>query len=311
MPARKLKDLVIDRVDLCKLGANFDVKSGDGSHILLMKHATADDLDRAQQTAKVALDCPNCGKGIGLTYDDSYRTALPNYCPNCGAQIQLKSKGGEDMSKSSHLPNPSKDGRLNHGDASMPDMTPEAIQKAIDDAVAKAVTTATANLTAENAALKKSVEDQKAAADAAAALAKVEKDARVTNETKAILSVFKHLPIKLEGDGNDIAVFKTLTEKAPEVAERVHELLKAAEALLVASKVTPFKAVGKTNDGKDAEVGPEGGAFEKIQKAAEVLVTEGKVKTLAAGIAMVQQTQPELVKAYEAEFQAQRRKALA
>src|SRR5690242_2504705 len=276
MPARKLKDLVIDRVDLCKLGANFDVKSGDGSHILLMKHATADDLDRAQQTAKVALDCPNCGKGIGLTYDDSYRTALPNYCPNCGAQIQLKSKGGEDMSKSSHLPNPSKDGRLNHGDASM---TPEEMQKSIDDAVkaavAKAVAESNAAKDAEIATLKKSVEDQKSAADAAAALAKVEKDARVTNETKASLSVFKHLPIKLEGDGNDIAVFKTLTEKAPEVAERVHELLKAAEALLVASKVTPFKAVGKTNDGKDAEVGPEGGAFEKIQKAAEVLVTEG------------------------------------
>lgn len=472
--ARKLTNLTFNRIDLCKMGANFDKATGDGSHILLMKSAPSDvddaarggdsakpkkrkkpkvdadedgnfqkfddDDDDVEKTKdkvddydddakpkkrrkpkvdadddgvvqKDAMVCPNCGAGLRTTYKSAkvarvegieleHGEHLMKYCPGCGARISLAATGGEEIGDQdlwyknydpeehevtfskkpwtskykNNLPNssyahvdedgkghlPYKDAsgkvdlahlrnalaRLNQTNISSADkakarkrleaaakqhgvgvkktadgrivlvaiseldvedtMTEQEIAKSIEDAVAKAVAAANVAKDKEIADLKKSVDEQKQAADVAAAVAKTERDARVTSEMRDTLKVFKNLPVNLNGEAGktDVDVFKALQEKAPEQFPRVIELLKAADHAISQGKVKPFHAVGKSLSEKDTDLSD--GAMDKIEKAADELVTAGKAPTRERAIAMVMKSMPDLVREYEQEFKVRK-----
>jgi len=154
---------------------------------------------------------------------------------------------------------------------------PDDIQKRLDDA------------TAESVELKKRLE-------VVEGIAKAEKDARLTAEYVAKCATFKGLPIKAD---DDHAVLREIDEKlSPDVAKRVTELLRAADAGMIAAGL--FKAAGSDQSG-----GGTGDAWSEIDAKAQGLIAKADGKLdYSAAVDQVTKAHPDLYKRYVDEQRA-------
>lgn len=107
----------------------------------------------------------------------------------------------------------------------------------------------------------------------ALAVAKTEREARIVKEYHEKVSVFKRLPLNVSKDGN---VLREIDERcSPEVATRLMEILKAADAAMVESGIL-MTEIGSIHD--------EGAsASDQLAAVAKRLLSEGKVETYAKG----------------------------
>lgn len=107
----------------------------------------------------------------------------------------------------------------------------------------------------------------------ALAVAKSEREARIAKEYHEKVSLFKRLPLDVSKDGN---VLREIDERcSPEVATRLMEILKAADAAMVESGIL-MTEIGSIHD--------EGAsASDQLAAVAKRLLSEGKVETYAKG----------------------------
>lgn len=270
--ARLIRKLTFDRVDVVDKGANHDKSTGEGSHILLLKRDAQTEHTMTEQGAWNKIKA--VFKRAGLS------------------DVELA-----EIEQSVEPPAPEK----KKDDA----MTEQEIAKRIEDATKVAV----------DAALAKQADELKKKADEAAAdrIAKAEAEAKAASELAKrvaderdlakfeaeIRAAYPHLtldPVK------DNSVLKELSEKLPEVAKRVVEILKSANENLRLSKVlASVNADGSPTYSLSS-------TYEKMEAKAREYMAKGDCTTLESGMALVAKREPDLTAAYQRETQERVRK---
>jgi hypothetical protein len=289
-PKRIVRKMELDRVDLVTRGANHDLHSNDGAHILLMKRAPAMSTD----TEKVEIDGGMMAK------------AMAAFMKSLGFEQKPSGDAGdppiEPVKKTEKTP---------MADA----LTMEAVQKMITDATTPLKTsldTTTAALTkaqTENAELAKRVTDaEKRATDAEklatdeSLVAKAERDARVMAEFVTVAKSFKRLPVDAAVD-KDAGLFKRVSEKLEKAdADRVMTLLKAADKQLESASL--FSTLGS-----GARPGVNGSAEAEIFAKADELVKADAKLSRGDAIQQVTKADPELRERYRIEKMASIKRA--
>jgi hypothetical protein len=284
-PKRIIRKMELDRVDLVTLGANHDLHSNDGAHILLMKRAP--DMN---DTQKVEIDGGMMAK------------AMSAFMKSLGFESKTPEETPTPVVKTEKQP---------MADA----LTMEAVQKMITDAttpLTKSLETATAALTkaqTENTELAKRVTDaEKRATDAEkiatdeSLLAKSEREARVMAEHVSVAKSFKRLPVDAAVD-KDAGLFKRVSEKLDKAdAERVMSLLKAADKQLESASL--FSTLGS-----GARPGVNGSAEAEIFAKADEMVKADSKLSRGEAIQAVTKADPELRDRYRLEKMASIKRA--
>lgn len=132
-------------------------------------------------------------------------------------------------------------------------------------------------------AVNKRADESDRRASEAEAIAKRERDERLTREYIAKAEQFKALPVNPPEFG---VVLKGLFEKAPEEAAKVSEILKAADAQLEKSGI--FKEIGSAASGENLT------AYQQLQGIAKRLVESGEAKSMAEAIGKAAATNHDL-----------------
>lgn len=155
-------------------------------------------------------------------------------------------------------------------------------QEAIAKALAKPLTDEEV-MKAQPEAIQKAFAVLQKKADESDAIAKAEREARLSKVYQDEADSYNALPID---QSKDASLLRALDEKlSKEEAARVREILKAADAGMFTAGI--FKEIG---------VGGEesGGAEGQIEKMAQEKLAKGLVKTMSQAIALVMQERPDL-----------------
>lgn len=265
----KLRNLVINRVDLVDVGANLDMETGDGAHVLLWKRHDGDlpqsDPEPDPEPEPEDTDMPDIEK-VGRKIAGKRRARLEAALAELQAvlaETEVEEADAEPTSKRQ-------------------EETVDDITKGLPEDVAKRMEQ-----------LEKRAQEAESAAAAAQEVAKAERDARLRIGFVEKIKGFARLPLDPEKDAD---LLKKMAESlTTEEYARVEEILRSADAAL--EKSAAFEAIGS---GKTPAV--SGSAYAAIEAEAKALVEKGTAKNLPEGISQVALAKPELYAKHLAEM---------
>lgn len=298
-----LRNLRVKRVALVDIGANFDVNTGDGAHIMLFKRHEID--KNGPSLGAVHVDAPADPKAAARRkLEDeanknkkekrmSAKTLLKNMLGLMGETDATKRAEGLALVTKSidDLPDDSVAKVAHDPDAEMCKCTDcMAKAKRFDGDVAAAVSKATTDMEkAHRIEMETITKANKALADAI----EVEKNIRLDAEMVAVLKSFRATPFDM---ATDVAKFRKMKEVAPEAYDRTMAVLKAADAQLAASGI--YSQMGTSTGG--SSVGPDA-AWAQIEAKADEMVTKstaGLTREAAIEKVLLNPANKELVKQY-------------
>lgn len=262
-----LKNMSLDEISLVDRGANA------GAKVVLAKRATEVDKMIKEENGKFCVYSADGSKKLG-EHDTKDEAAKQLAAIEANKREDVMPK--LDISKldpavQDHI------AALEKKAAEAATKEAEAVAKAAakdaDEKIAKAQAEAAEKVAKAEATAKEAVE-----------LAKAEREARLLREYTEKVGVFKRLPIDKSKDG---AVLREVDEKcSPEVAKRIAEILKAADAAMVEAGVL-MTQIGSSQEGT-------GNANDQLMAMAKKAFSEGKAASIAKGYAAAMEAHPEL-----------------
>lgn len=283
MPKKKLKNLLIDRVDLVGKGDNPE------AHITLFKNSDNPEggesieeiVKRFEKRLEEALSKT---KGVEEMFDiKKFKEELPED-QRKGLEKYLETLESAEIKKLNK--------QLEEKDSAIADMTETVaeLKKAAEENDSNGTTEDVIKELPED--VRKMVEDSVAKAKAAEERIQKLEDDSLNKEYIEKASVFEALPVNAQDIG---PVFKRVAQVSKEDYDKLEALLKAADEQLVQNNIL-LKEVGA--GGANSVEQP---AWEKVEAAAKELVAADSTMTQEQAIAKVLQDNPDLYAEYQKE----------